>query len=246
MRRAGLFVLVGLVVWAGEAVAQTAPPKSRAQLDSKLLDDLFEGLERPAPPRAPASPQQEPAPGKPAPDGVPPSGKPDRAPDSRRPGTTPPGEDIGAERSDSPLARIASRMREVEQSLRGGQLSPRTNAEQEQIVADLSRLIAEASRSQRSKSKSTEKSKKKESATDSVAANPQGTSAPEGATKPDTIGGVNAADAEAMLKEVWGQLPARIRQQIQAPRAEQFLPQYERIIADYYRRLAEERTGDLP
>ena len=42
-----------------------------------------------------------------------------------------------------------------------------------------------------------------------------------------------------LLIQVWGQLPAHLQEQIQSPTQEQFLPQYERLIIEYYRRLAE-------
>jgi hypothetical protein len=38
---------------------------------------------------------------------------------------------------------------------------------------------------------------------------------------------------------VWGVLPDRVRQQIQDLGDEQFLPEYEQVIRDYYRRLSE-------
>jgi hypothetical protein len=44
------------------------------------------------------------------------------------------------------------------------------------------------------------------------------------------------------LKQVWGHLPARVREQMQSGMAEEFLPKYERLIEQYYQRLAEERA----
>lgn len=44
----------------------------------------------------------------------------------------------------------------------------------------------------------------------------------------------------ALIKEVWGQLPERVRQQLQNASVEKFLPKYERLTEDYFRRLAEE------
>jgi hypothetical protein len=42
------------------------------------------------------------------------------------------------------------------------------------------------------------------------------------------------------LDQIWGHLPARIRDQMQSGMAEEFLPQYEQLIEQYYQRLAEE------
>ena len=39
---------------------------------------------------------------------------------------------------------------------------------------------------------------------------------------------------------MWGHLPDKLRDEMQASLSEQFLPQYERLIEAYYQRLAEE------
>ena len=47
-----------------------------------------------------------------------------------------------------------------------------------------------------------------------------------------------------LLRRHWGHLPAKLREQMQSSLKEQFLPKYERVIEDYYRRLAEDlRAG---
>ena len=47
-----------------------------------------------------------------------------------------------------------------------------------------------------------------------------------------------------VLRRFWGHLPEKIRDQMQSSMSEEFLPKYERLIEDYYRRLAEDpRTG---
>jgi hypothetical protein len=47
--------------------------------------------------------------------------------------------------------------------------------------------------------------------------------------------------AQNLLKAVWGHLPERVRQEVQNASVEQFLPKYEKLIEDYYKRLAEDR-----
>ena len=44
-----------------------------------------------------------------------------------------------------------------------------------------------------------------------------------------------------MMKDSWGHLPPRVREQMLQNTPEQFLPQYELMIEKYYQRLAEER-----
>ena len=46
-----------------------------------------------------------------------------------------------------------------------------------------------------------------------------------------------------LLRRMWGHLPDKVRDQMQASLSEQFLPKYERLIEEYYKRLAEERPG---
>ena len=48
------------------------------------------------------------------------------------------------------------------------------------------------------------------------------------------------AALEALIKQVWGHLPDRARQEMQNATVEDFLPKYQQLIEDYYRRLAEE------
>jgi hypothetical protein len=69
-----------------------------------------------------------------------------------------------------------------------------------------------------------------------------------GQTSPDGSGGEprsqdggNADEQADLLGEVWGTLPEQLRQQIQSPLQEEFLPRYERVIKQYYKRLAEEQ-----
>jgi hypothetical protein len=45
------------------------------------------------------------------------------------------------------------------------------------------------------------------------------------------------------MKDTWGHLPARAREQMLQNPPERFLPQYELMIERYYKRLAEQQTG---
>jgi hypothetical protein len=50
------------------------------------------------------------------------------------------------------------------------------------------------------------------------------------------------ARLQILLRQVWGHLPPKIRDQMQSGLIEEFLPKYERLIEEYYSRLAEEGT----
>ena len=43
-----------------------------------------------------------------------------------------------------------------------------------------------------------------------------------------------------LLKEVWGHLPERVRRQMQSGSPEEVLPKYQKLIEEYYKRLAED------
>ena len=46
-----------------------------------------------------------------------------------------------------------------------------------------------------------------------------------------------------LFRRIWGNLPDKLREEMQASLSEQFLPKYERLIEEYYKRLAEEQSG---
>jgi hypothetical protein len=54
---------------------------------------------------------------------------------------------------------------------------------------------------------------------------------------------VETTDVKDLLRRFWGHLPDKLRDQMQASLSEQFLPKYERLIEEYYKRLAEERPA---
>ena len=49
-----------------------------------------------------------------------------------------------------------------------------------------------------------------------------------------------ADQARELMKNLWGQLPVRDRNQLLQSAPDEFLPKYELLIEQYYRRLAEE------
>jgi hypothetical protein len=46
-----------------------------------------------------------------------------------------------------------------------------------------------------------------------------------------------------LFLRIWGNLPDKLRDEMQASISEQFLPKYERLIEEYYKRLAEDQPG---
>ena len=56
---------------------------------------------------------------------------------------------------------------------------------------------------------------------------------------------VDKGDIEAVVKDLWGHLPERSREQMMQSFSEEFLPKYELEIEQYYRRLSEENDRKI-
>ncbi len=153
---------------------------------------------------------------------------------------------------DDPLVHISQEMRMVEEFL--PQAARRGHAEQLQhrIVDDLERLIAQAEAQQSQQSSSSKQQKSKATSERKKVQQPKQAQGQAGqdSNKPaqdssNRLGNAQAArpDPELfkrMMKDTWGHLPARDREQMLQTTPDKFLPQYELMIEKYYKRLAEE------
>jgi hypothetical protein len=54
------------------------------------------------------------------------------------------------------------------------------------------------------------------------------------------------AQMQELLKDLWGHLPERVREQLLQAPTDEFLPKYQLEIEKYFRRLAEEGRQDEP
>lgn len=181
-------------------------------------------------------------------------------PDSPSPDTEPlepllDGEDVGQpSATDDPLGYISQEMRMAEQLI--PQRGKRSQAEQLQrrIVEDLARLIEQAER-QRAQQQSSNAKQRQQTARrrtvkqpkSSTGQNPGQNSNKPAADSTDRLGQAERArlDPElfrGLLKDAWGHLPEREREQMMQMSQERFLPQYELLIQRYYQRLAAEHT----
>lgn len=161
------------------------------------------------------------------------------------------GEDVGSE-SDNPFISIGQRMKAVEQRIGRRDTSEATQQIQRQIVADIEQLIEEMNKQcSGGQCNSSSKCDKPGSPKPGEQASKAGSGENSGTSKPardseDRLGSSDGTEAEMarmreMLKRVWGHLPERVRLQMQSGMAEEFLPEYERLIEQYYQRLADER-----
>jgi hypothetical protein len=237
-----LWVIVLGAIWASGAAAAEqgaggaeAPSKPAASsLDDLLLDDLsnrlLEGLDLPS-----AKPKTEPA---------------GAGADLRPLDQVGRGEDLGAESSD-PFLVIGRQMRTAEELIVQRDASAVTRRIQQQIVQDIERLIEQMSKQcagAQSASSQQAASPEKQAKPGSKAGSGEhpGTSKPARDSETQ-VGQHDSNDAHLAqimenLRQVWGHLPARVREQMQGGMAEEFLPKYEQLIEQYYRRLADERA----
>ena len=250
--------LLFLIVCTAASVAATAderdparPPDAESSSDEELSldalllesldDELLEGLDdldRPPPDATGLEPMIEP---------------PGRLPselDAQLLEQLGDGEDIGQE-STNPLVAIGRQMRVVEELISRSITSGRTQRLQGQIIADLDQLIEQLkSQCKSGQSEGGGGAPNKRPGSKPGAKSQGGSGENRGDNRParesaDRIGAAGPDDAELdrmkqMLKHVWGHLPPKVREQMQSGAIEEFLPKYEKLIEDYYSRLAKD------
>jgi hypothetical protein len=156
----------------------------------------------------------------------------------------------------NPVLGIARRMRDVESRIARADCGNQTQQTQRQILADLDELIKQARKScgqckpgdKKSCTGVQQRKPVAQPCNKPVEGKPG--EKPSGSNKgqigradpktPDT----RRADLEqtkTLMKQLWGELPQRDREQMLQLPVEEFLPEYELLIEDYFRRLSEEK-----
>jgi len=161
------------------------------------------------------------------------------------------GDAEGAE-NEQPLGKIGSRMREAGERIATQKPQAETAAMQDEIVSDLEKLILELEKKCSGNCQGGKNSKEQNSERSDVKQPKQGSGkhSERASNKPardsTTRLGKNAArpvdpeELRHLIRDVWGQLPQRAREQLLQSPPEEFLPKYEILIEQYYRRLAED------
>jgi hypothetical protein len=171
------------------------------------------------------------------------------------------GEDIGQPAGALSLLRVQQGMQKAESLL--GATKPATDvttleqagAVQQQVVAQLDKLIAELSKQCQGGQcqpsdqppKPSQRSQKKPGKSSSAAGSGQ-TAARDSTDRLDRADAqpVDKGDVKATVKDLWGHLPERSREQMMQSFSEEFLPKYELEIEQYYRRLSEDDDATRP
>ncbi|QDU96809.1 hypothetical protein [Lignipirellula cremea] len=162
------------------------------------------------------------------------------------------GEDLGQE-LENPLLRIGQRMRQAETRISQRDTSQQTQQLQQDIVADLAKLIEQMQ--QQPPPSGGQSSPKPQPAPQPGQEQPkqgegdqQASSQPQPGASRESSDRMDKSDkAEAgsehldlLIKKVWGHLPPRVQQQMQNVQEEQATPGFEKLIYEYYKRLAED------
>lgn len=158
--------------------------------------------------------------------------------------------DAAISEDEDPRLRIARRMHAAGQRLGRDDSGSGTQQIQGEIVADLDKLIAQAKKSCQSgecQNPSTQASvrtavnqpKAGETKPGSKTGRTAG-QAPSQRTSSSPSRHVDPEQINELIKKSWGLLPQRLREQVQQPLGEEFLPKYETLIEDYFRRLSEQ------
>lgn len=210
-------------------------------LDSELLDDLKE--------LPPVLPKEKPQPNHqpPAPEDATGQEEGRAGQGSTKLDPQVAGEDVQPGESTDPLTRIGQRMRTAKDLIDRRDTSTQTQQLQDEILDDLSALIAKL-QSQRQRTSRTSQSdsqggKFRPGAGDG-SADGQLDQGPEKST--DRVGNAETTltalqrQRELLRRMNWGSLPERLRNQVRSARVEQFLPKYASLIEQYYKRLADE------
>lgn len=247
-------LMLGPAPWTlaqDDAAPQVEKKKPTSDLDKELLEglgeDLLDGLPDLGPAKKPEQPKTK--------DG---EAGPPKGSDIEGPGIEgADGEDIGqAGESNDPLTRIGQQMRKVENRIAQHDASDGTQQLQDEIITGLDKLIEQAKQQQNSPQNSSSKKKpgsqrSKVKQSDQTAGQKPGDGSGKTSNKPsqdssDRLGAdaqskVDMQQMRDLIKDVWGNLPERMREQMNQDAVEEFLPKYRLQIEEYFKRLAEEQ-----
>ncbi len=155
------------------------------------------------------------------------------------------GEDLGRRgESRDPLIRIERKMRAVEKRLNDGHVDRQTAEIQRQILDELAQFTAQC----KAACKPGEGAKKSSKSSSGNKAGTTAGQAPVTTLPKDSSEQLQKRTTEFgdrrtatdSLKESWGQLPSRLRDQLPSPPSDAVLPKYEAMLKKYFQRLAEE------
>jgi hypothetical protein len=164
------------------------------------------------------------------------------------------GEDIGGPSGPLLLARVRNGMKQAEMLLGRPADAPNSLQQagdvQQRVVAQLDELIAELSKQCQGgqcspNSNPAPQASQRSSAKPSNSSRTASTSKSPARDSSDPLNRTNSEpvdknEVDELVKQLWGHLPQRSREQVLQSFSDEFLPKYEQEIEQYYRRLSEE------
>lgn len=159
---------------------------------------------------------------------------------SRRPPSPvlPAGEDLGRQGESDPLLSIELQMRQIHRRLAEGETGRETQLLQIRLVEDLEGLLDSARAGQQDRAGLV-------SSTSGQASSHAGMGASQGGNE-TTGDGEQVLDPppdhlSPAIQRIWGSLPPEVRSELRGTRIERFLPKYESMLEQFYRRLSAPR-----
>ena len=161
-----------------------------------------------------------------------------------------PGKPAEGGKSANPLVDLGRQMHEVESRIAQAKSDDETQKLQERIASELQKLIKQLQRRKKSSSSSSSSNKDQQTAEREKVEQPttggagqQAAADSPAAESTETLEERKTQKAETSqldeaLKDIWGQLPAHLRQQMEQYAKEELLPKYELQIEEYFRALA--------
>ena len=163
-----------------------------------------------------------------------------------------PGEDLAAGQGraapDDRIVQVRRPMGEAASALEAADVSGRASAAQTEALSELDALLAalqsECAKNGGQCAKPPQPAQRPSPAPGKSSTSGSGASAAVAATPAMTA--ASRASISNLVKDVWGRLPDRQRQQVLQPLSEPFLPKYAADVEEYFRVLAEEADAGPP
>ena len=154
------------------------------------------------------------------------------------------GEDIGAPGND-PFLHIGEKMRAAEQRISSHDTAEGTQTIQREILDEIDRLIAECQKQSQGQGNNGPRRSSQGPGSQNDGASTEGATgvSPQDSSqgvRPSQEATLSADQRQELARQKWGHLPERVMQQMQSLSGERFLSQYEELIDQYFKRLAEE------
>jgi hypothetical protein len=162
-----------------------------------------------------------------------------------------PGQPAEGGKGANPLVDLGRQMREVESRIAQAKSDDETQKLQDRIASELQKLIKQLQRRKKSSSSSSSSSNKDQQTAEREKVEQPATggagqqAAADSPAKESTemlkdrkTEKTETAQLDEALKDIWGQLPEHLRQQMKQYAKEELLPKYELQIEEYFRALA--------